>query len=269
MKRILENPYIKILRTNHWFKNLFLVIGVLAGMWSSRSFSLSGQATIQTLAAFFLASFVSSANYIINQVVDAKFDILHPTKKHRIIPSGKISVPNATVLSVILFVAAIYFSVNIFSLKFVLTLFSLWVAGLVYNLPPVRLKDIPFVDVLSESVNNPIRFLLGWFIIAPFSFPPLPLLLFTWATGAVLMTAKRYNELLVFGAHLFPYRSTFKVYSLLILKKSLIFYCLLSFFTFIYFSSHHAPNLLIGIPLILISSKWFITQVISGRVSIP
>ncbi len=29
--------------------------------------------------------------------------------------------------------------------------------GLVHNVPPVRSKELPYIDVLSESVNNPIR----------------------------------------------------------------------------------------------------------------
>ena len=37
--------------------------------------------------------------------------------------------------------------------------------GCVYNIPPVRSKDLPYVDVLSEAINNPIRMLAGWFIV--------------------------------------------------------------------------------------------------------
>ena len=31
----------------------------------------------------------------------------------------------------------------------------------VYNVPPVRSKDQPYVDVLSEAINNPLRLLAG------------------------------------------------------------------------------------------------------------
>jgi decaprenyl-phosphate phosphoribosyltransferase len=40
---------------------------------------------------------------------------------------------------------------------------SLWIMGCIYNIPPVRSKDKPYFDVLSESVNNPIRLMLGWY----------------------------------------------------------------------------------------------------------
>ena len=35
--------------------------------------------------------------------------------------------------------------------------------GCLYNIPPIRTKDHAYVDVLSESINNPIRFLVGWY----------------------------------------------------------------------------------------------------------
>ena len=37
--------------------------------------------------------------------------------------------------------------------------------GILYNVKPVRTKDIPVLDVLSESVNNAIRLLTGWFAV--------------------------------------------------------------------------------------------------------
>ena len=37
--------------------------------------------------------------------------------------------------------------------------------GVVYNVKPLRSKDLPIFDVLSESVNNPIRFLIGWYLM--------------------------------------------------------------------------------------------------------
>ena len=38
--------------------------------------------------------------------------------------------------------------------------------ALLYNLPPIRLKDKAFLDVISESINNPLRLWLGWFAVA-------------------------------------------------------------------------------------------------------
>ena len=56
----------------------------------------------------------------------------------------------------------------------------LWIMGLVYNVPPLRTKEWPYVDVLSESINNPIRLLLGWFALVTTHVPPLSLVISYW-----------------------------------------------------------------------------------------
>jgi 4-hydroxybenzoate polyprenyltransferase len=54
-------------------------------------------------------------------------------------------------------------------------------------------KDIPYLDSSLESANNPIRFLIGWYVLAT-PFPPLSLLLSWWAFGNFLMVGKRVAE---------------------------------------------------------------------------
>ena len=44
-------------------------------------------------------------------------------------------------------------------------------------MPPVRTKDRAYLDVLSESVNDPLRLLMGWFAIIPDALPPSSLIL--------------------------------------------------------------------------------------------
>ena len=52
----------------------------------------------------------------------------------------------------------------------------------------------PYVDVLSESVNNPLRLLLGWFVVTPDVVPPVSLLVAYWMVGAFFMASKRFAE---------------------------------------------------------------------------
>jgi decaprenyl-phosphate phosphoribosyltransferase len=66
--------------------------------------------------------------------------------------------------------------------------------GLVYNVKPVRTKDRQYLDVLSESVNNALRVLLGWSAIISDVLPPSSILLAYWMGGAYLMAIKRYSE---------------------------------------------------------------------------
>lgn len=37
----------------------------------------------------------------------------------------------------------------------------LWLMGLAYDVPAVRLRDVPYGDVLSESINNSILLAIG------------------------------------------------------------------------------------------------------------
>ena len=39
---------------------------------------------------------------------------------------------------------------------------ALLVMGVLYNVRPFRTKDRIYLDVLSESINNPLRLMLGW-----------------------------------------------------------------------------------------------------------
>ena len=103
---------------------------------------------------------------------------------------------------------------------------ALWVMGLAYNVPPVRLKEWPYLDVLSESVNNPIRLVLGWFALVPDRFPPLSLALSYWMVGAFFMAMKRLAELRHIGDReaLAQYRHSFRHYTEERLLVSILFY---------------------------------------------
>ena len=75
--------YLKLARPDHWLKNIFILFGhvvavvLLPGLWQGT--------TTLAWAAFSLvpACLIASANYILYEILDATFDRLHPTKKHR------------------------------------------------------------------------------------------------------------------------------------------------------------------------------------------
>ena len=64
---------------------------------------------------------------------------------------------------------------------------------MVYNIP-LRVKDIQYLDVLTEAINNPIRLILGWSVISLIIFPPLSLVISYWFCVVVLMSMKRLAE---------------------------------------------------------------------------
>jgi decaprenyl-phosphate phosphoribosyltransferase len=100
------------------------------------------------------------------------------------------------------------------------------VMGCVYNIPPLRSKDVPYIDVLSEAVNNPLRMLAGWFIASTASVAPASLLLSYWMVGCYFMAIKRYAEFREIADHgrAAAYRKSFAYYTPERLIVSIMFY---------------------------------------------
>lgn len=253
------------MRVDHWFKNLFLIAGIIIAIFFSQSRFSGSQFVIQAIGAIILASLISSVNYIVNQIADVEFDKRHPDKKARPIPSGKISIFRAEILAFVLLLGSLILAKVLYNTNFFYILISLWIAGILYNIRPIRLKNIPYLDVVSESLNNPIRFLLGWFVMVKSEFPPLLILLLTWSIGAVLMTAKRYDELKYYGKKLVPYRDTFNTYSLKSLLIMMYFYVTLSIIFITREIYKYKQSLLIGIPFVLLYLLWIVKKVKSGE----
>ena len=94
---------IKVARPIHWVKNLSLFAALIftSNLFNDTLFS-------RVIWAFIAFNFATSATYIFNDIIDAKLDRLHPTKKNRPIASGKLSIPLAYFESGILALLAIF-----------------------------------------------------------------------------------------------------------------------------------------------------------------
>ena len=158
-------------------------------------------------------------------MLDAPFDRLHPVKCQRPTPSGKVSIPLGYVQWIVLMLVGVGLGLMV-NKPFAITVFVLWVMGCLYNIPPIRSKDLPYVDVLSESVNNPLRMLAGWYITGTVSVVPASLLLSYWMVGCYFMAMKRYAEFRDIGdpARAAAYRKSFAFYTLERLLVSIMFY---------------------------------------------
>jgi len=257
--------YVDLLRPSHWFKNLFIFAGVLAGTWRLGFVPLSPSILGSSMLAFVLASFVSSSNYIVNQITDLSYDKKHPTKRNRPIPSGKVSVKIAWIVATALFLLSVGVASFVFVDSLVYSLAALFIAGIFYNVPPIRLKDVVYIDVIAESVNNPVRFAIGWFVVVDKVFPPTLLLFVTFTMAALLLTGKRYDELRTLGKKLTVYRKTFASYTTGRLKLIIYFYALLTLSFFILISLQFKPQLLFLFPLVVIYLRWVVKKIISGE----
>jgi 4-hydroxybenzoate polyprenyltransferase len=217
-------PYIQIARIDHWFKNSFMLLGViLAVFYRPEVATLAG---LKALAVAVIATcLVASSNYVLNELLDGPNDLMHPIKRHRPVPAGLVR--PAVVYAEWLALAAAGFSLAAtLNRYFLASAVFLWVMGIAYNVPPVRTKEWPYLDVLSESVNNPIRLLLGWFALVTDLVPPISLVISYWMVGAFFMAMKRYAEYRHIGDRRVAaaYRRSFAFYTEERLIVSIMFY---------------------------------------------
>ena len=208
--------YLKICRIDHWLKNIFIVFGHGVAIVLVLGMEITSEVVWMAALSLIPACFIASANYILNEILDAPFDALHPTKKLRGIPAGKVKVKILWWIMAGFIVAGFTLSLLLFNWAYTAALAALLVSGLVYNIPPVRLKDRAFLDVIAESFNNPVRLWLGFYaLVEPPLVAPLSIVLAWWFFGALLMTGKRYSEYRFIGDKELSgkYRKSFEVYT--------------------------------------------------------
>jgi 4-hydroxybenzoate polyprenyltransferase len=250
--------HIKIARTDHWFKNVFVLPGIFLGALVSPS-RLGAFDVLMIVYGLFIVCLTASANYVINEIMDAATDKHHPQKKHRPIPSGRVKKSSAFFIWIGLLVVSLVLASTV-NRMFLMVTIAFILQGLVYNLPPIRTKDLPYVDVITESVNNPIRLLFGWFMINTATFPTLSMVLAYWAIGAFFMAAKRYAEFVMINDRhrAAAYRSSFKYYSKNKLLICMFYYaCLFSFFMGI-FLIRYRVELIFAVPNIALVIAYYL-----------
>jgi decaprenyl-phosphate phosphoribosyltransferase len=211
------NAYLRAMRLERWPRSAAIFSGCAAYVFLYRGeFPLSGlfEPAWRAAAAFLLTWGISTANYIVNEIVDLAFDVHHPSKRLRPLVAGEIRKGPFALIGLFLIAVCLGLAWIVFDIHFLLALAGLLLAGIIYNVKPIRTKDIPFLDSISESANNPIRFLIGWYALAPLApFPPASVLLSWWAFGNFLMVAKRLSEFRFLKEKAGAYRTSQKRYT--------------------------------------------------------
>jgi len=251
--------YIRIMRLDHWHKNLFIVPGVLAA-WKYFELDLRDIRTwLIVVLALLISSLASSVNYIINELLDAKYDQYHPTKQDRPAARGKIQLPAALILIASLLTVVFGLSVVFLSKAFTYVIILFLISGLVYNMPPLRLKNVAFCDTIVESFNNPIRLLLGWFCYEGTVLPPSSALIAYWCLAGFMMTAKRFAEYSVFedDHSRENYRKSFRVYTKSRLVNFICFWVSLFSLMFGIFAIRISVNVILVFPFIAGFFAWY------------
>ena len=241
--------HLELARFDHWVKNVFVLPGLVVALSVGlpRGWSLF---VVRLVTGLLSAGLIASSNYILNEVLDGPTDRHHPTKHLRPVPSGRVSIPWAYAQWLMFMAAGLALAAYV-SAPFLYTMIALWAMGCLYNIPPIRLKDKPYLDVLSESVNNPLRMLAGWYIASATLPPPGSLLMSYWMIGCYFMAIKRYAEYREIGGGevITAYRRSFGFYNERRLLVSITFYGSFAMLTLGTFIARYRLELIIAYPL--------------------
>ena len=206
---------------------------------------------IKIIFAFFATCIISSANYILNEYLDKDYDKFHPEKKHRPLVENDVSSKYIIIEYIIFSVVGLIFSKLVSKYMLYLEIWLL-IMGIIYNVKPFRIKEVPILDVAIESVNNVIRLLIGWFVITDKYLPPVSIVIAYWLLGAFLMNTKRLAEYKAINNKNIAslYRKSFSFYNEKRLLLISIFYAILTVYFWGIFIIKYKLELIITVPFI-------------------
>lgn len=203
---------IEIMRPHQWVKNVFVFAGFIFAGRLRMPLKVMLPDLLGVISAFAIFCFLSSAVYVMNDILDLERDKAHPEKQYRPLPSGRMSVREAWVLVAELalgsLVAAGLLSwsrgVPLFGLS-CLAYFALMVA---YSL---LLRSVAIVDVLTIAVGFVLRVAAGCWVI-PVRVSPW-LVVCTLLLALFMALCKRRHELLTLGGDAARFRGVLPEYS--------------------------------------------------------
>jgi 4-hydroxybenzoate polyprenyltransferase len=175
-------------RPRQWIKNLFVGAPLIFAK------HLTDEPMLARAAAAVVAfCVISAAVYLWNDIVDVEKDRAHPVKRFRPIASGELSIPVARTFSVL-------FAVSGLVASFLLSPWMALCAGIYLTLNvaySLRLKHVPYVDVLVIASGFLLRVLAGAFAVDVD--PSRWLLVCTALLAAFVGFGKRAHELEIHG----------------------------------------------------------------------
>ena len=189
MKKDTLLVYLKAFRVNQWIKN-FVVFTAL--IFSGRLFYYDSLSV--TVNAFLVFCLLSSASYMLNDVLDYSYDKKHPYKKNRPIASGAISMPTAVTLVIILTIVSLVLAALMSLSFFFLSLFFI----LLHFFYSLYLKRKPVADIFTISFSFMIRAYAGE--VALGYHIPIWLILTIFFGSLFMASVKRHSELVAHGS---------------------------------------------------------------------
>jgi len=127
--------------------------------------------------------------YTFNDLIDHKSDMLHPTKKHRAIPSGRISRNNALIFGVLALLIGLVMGYLVYH-----PLIWFYLAFTLINLfYSFYAKKVPYLEILTNSITHPLRFVMGAALVGAIA--PIGLILVYFLISLNISTERRIHEM--------------------------------------------------------------------------
>lgn len=210
-KERLMKTFFKLIKINHWVKNLFIFAPLTFSLHLFDLISL-----IRAIIIFFSFSFVSVFVYIINDIKDKEIDLAHPQKALRPIASGKIKPVTALFIGTLFCITGIIIALYI-NLLTVLILLTYFLINILYSF---KLKNIVILDVFIIAAGFCLRVLIGSVAINV----PLSnwMLLTTFTISLMLGFGKRRHELVLLKDNADNHRGILSEYNKEILEIMII-----------------------------------------------
>jgi decaprenyl-phosphate phosphoribosyltransferase len=231
--------YLRLMRPHQYSKNAFVWFPLLFG---HKAHDLL--AVLQTLAAFALFCLISSGVYIINDLRDLEEDRRHPTKKNRVLPSGKASRAEAITLSALCIGLSLGAAILLLDRRLCLILAAYLLLNVAYSW---WLKRLAIIDVVCIAVGFVLRVFAGG--VAAGIWPSHWLVLMTFLLALFLALAKRRDDLLLATAayrpraSLYGYNMEFISLSMALMGGVIVVSYILYTVSPEVMSKHHTENL--------------------------
>lgn len=141
------------MRIHQWSKNLFIFLPAFFALKLLHTDVINS--LLLTFAAF---SFLASAIYVFNDMLDIENDKLHPTKKKRPLASGEVTKKEGIILIACLLIvsAALFLFLNNTIVVIITALY--FIQNILYT---VKLKDIAILDIVLVATGFVLRILIG------------------------------------------------------------------------------------------------------------
>ena len=217
---------IKLLRPHQWLKNVFLFLPIFFG-----NQIMDFQRLLPTFIAFVAYSFLSSSVYCLNDIQDCELDKLHPEKRKRPLAAGKVSIREAYIIMILLFLisSAILLYAELYGVLYIALIY--YVINILYC---VKLKNVALIDIFIVSSGFVLRLFAGG--VASGIELSKWIILMTFLLSLFLAFSKRLDDSRIYVKKLVKMRRNISSYTPEFIQLSLAIICAITIVCYIMYT---------------------------------